>query len=133
MFSFSQRVYFEDTDHGGVVYHANYLKFMERARTEWLRELGFWQSELASAHGITFVVHRMNLQFLRPARFDDLLTIAVLAVEVGGARLTMRQQISREDVLMCVADVTVACLDATTMVPRRLPAHVRTELSKHAD
>lgn len=133
MFNFPQRVYYEHTDHGGVVYHANYLKFMERARTEWLRELGFWQSRLAEQEQLLFAVSNMHLHFLRPARFDDWLDVSVEAVRPGGARLRLRQQISCADVLMCWADVEVACLDADTMKPRRIPGSIRTELSKHAD
>ncbi len=95
MFSIPIRVYYEDTDAGGVVYYANYFKFMERARTEWLRSLGFEQAELARDPGVLFAVRSAKLEFLKPARFDDLLEATVEIRERGRASLTFHQHIRR--------------------------------------
>ena len=94
-FTFSVRVYYEDTDAGGVVYHANYLKFLERCRSEWLRSLGFEQADLLRDLGIAFVVRSVNLDYLKPARLDDLLTISVEAEKIARAQIFFRQRIRR--------------------------------------
>lgn len=129
-FTWAVRVYYEDTDSAGVVYHSNYLKFMERARTEWLRARGNSQNQLQAQEGVIFVVTRMNIQFLRPARIDDLLSVRARITAAAGASLTFDQSIHNEaDELICRADVDVACLDARTFRPRRLPASLRPELN----
>ena len=127
------RVYYEDTDSAGVVYHSNYLKFMERARTEWLRALGNSQNELQAQEGAIFVVTRMNIEFLKAARIDDLLSVRARITGAGGASLTFDQSIHNgaED-LICRAEVDVACLDARTFRPRRLPASLRLEMNDDA-
>ena len=124
------RVYYEDTDFGGVVYYANYLKFIERGRTEALRAQGVDQVALKAA-GLVFVVRRMAADWLRPARFDDLLEVLTDVTEVGGASVEMGQEVRRgggggEEVLFR-ASVQVACMDAAGR-PRRLPAEVRARL-----
>ncbi len=127
------RVYYEDTDSGGVVYYANYLRFMERARTEWLRSLGFEQSELLTRDQVIFAVRRAEVDFLRPARFDDDLRVTAGIAERGRASLTFEQRIFRaeqEEELLCGARVRVACLDATRLKPRPLPEGLRREIER---
>ncbi|MBI2992869.1 MAG: tol-pal system-associated acyl-CoA thioesterase [Gammaproteobacteria bacterium] len=127
-FNWPVRVYYEDTDSGGVVYHSNYLKYMERARTEWLRALGYSQNQLQSKEGVVFAVTRMNIQFFKPARIDDLLEVRTRIIRSGGASLTFDQSIfAATGELICRADVEVACLDARTFRPARLPAALRLE------
>ena len=120
-FSFSVRVYYEDTDAGGVVYYANYLKFMERARTEWLAALGFPLASFERDTGVVFVVHRVEIDFLRPARLNDALAVTVEVLDRGAARLALRQAILRDDELMPDARVTLACVDKEALRPRRIP------------
>lgn len=115
------RVYYEDTDAGGVVYYANYLRFMERARTEWLRALGFEQDELSRDPGVVFAVRSCKLEFRKPARFNDLLEVTVRIAVRGGASLTFAQQIRRDGAVLCEGEVLVACLDAQRFTPRPLP------------
>ena len=120
------RVYYEDTDFAGVVYYANYLKFIERGRTEALRALGVDQAKLKAA-GLVFVVRRVTADWLRPARFDDLLEVRTAVTEVGGASVRMAQQVLREDAALFRATVQIACMDEAGR-PRRLPAEVRASL-----
>ena len=124
-FSWPARVYWEDTDGGGVVYYANYLKFLERARTEWLRSLGFVQTELAkNPPGIMFVVASVNIEYRRPARLDDSLTILCTCEQESAACLRFDQRILRDAELLVTASCRVACLDAATFRPKRLPAAI---------
>ena len=123
-FSWPARVYWEDTDGGGVVYYANYLKFLERARTEWLRSLGFVQTELAKDPGIMFVVASVNIEYRRPARLDDSLTIVCTCEQEGAACLRFDQRIFRGAELLVTASCRVACLDAVKFRPKRLPAAI---------
>ena len=129
-FSWDVRVYYEDTDLGGVVYHANYLRFMERARTEWLRAAGFEQDVLRERHGVQFVVVDAELVFRRPARFNDTLKVSVEVREQGRASLLFHQDVrgAAGDVL-CSGDVRVACIDANNFKPRPLPGELLTELA----
>jgi len=125
------RVYYEDTDAAGVVFYANYLRFMERARTEWLRSLGFEQDRLMRDSGIVFAVRRVDLRFHRPARFNDALLVDVALGRVGGASLEFEQRVVRDDAdqeLFCSARVNVACLDAATFRPRPLPELIAAEI-----
>ncbi|HXC57695.1 MAG TPA: tol-pal system-associated acyl-CoA thioesterase [Steroidobacteraceae bacterium] len=124
------RVYYEDTDAGGVVYHAGYLRFLERARTEWLRALGYSQARLKAEESLVFTVVSMQLEFLKPARLDDLLRVRSSATLAGGASVTFEQEILRGDSeRILAAQVRVACLDATEFRPRRLPAALRASLT----
>jgi acyl-CoA thioester hydrolase len=123
-FSIPIRVYYEDTDSGGVVYHSNYLNFMERARTEWLRALGYEQDELLREHGVIFAVSTINLAFHKPARFNELLAVTVALDRRGAASLTLKQQVRRADVLLASAEVRIACIDAQRFVPVAIPARV---------
>lgn len=118
------RVYYEDTDAGGVVYHSNYLNFMERARTEWLRSFGFEQDELLRAHGVLFAVSAVQVDFLRPARFNELLAVTVEVRRRGAASLTLTQEVLRGSEVLARGDVRVACLDAQRFVPVAIPAAV---------
>lgn len=125
-FTWPVRVYYEDTDAGGVVYYANYLKFLERARTEYLRSLGFEQDQLKLQNGIIFAVHSLSIQYRKPAVFNDALTVSALVIDRGKATLTFRQMVTRErdKALVCSAEVKIACLQADTFSPARIPANI---------
>ncbi len=121
-FEWPIRVYYEDTDSGGVVYHSNYVNFMERARTEWLRDLGFEQDQLANEHQCLFAVHSMQINFRKPARFNDALAVKTILVKVSGASMHFEQKIFRGDELLSEATVKIACLDTTEFRPRSIPS-----------
>jgi acyl-CoA thioester hydrolase len=123
-FRWSVRVYYEDTDAAGVVYYANYLKFMERARTEWLAALGFSLSSLQREHRAVFVVHRVEIDFRQPARLGDALCVTLTVVDRRRARLVAAQDVLRGAELLTSARVTLACVDADTWRPARIPAPV---------
>lgn len=120
------RVYYEDTDAGGVVYYVNYLKFMERARTERLRTLGVAQSQLAE-QGLLFVVHSAEARYLAPARLDDELVVSAEVVELNRASLVFAQQVRRtsDEALLCEGRITVACVRADSFKPRAMPEALR--------
>lgn len=120
-FSFPVRVYYEDTDAGGVVYYANYLKFLERARTEWLRALGLSQDELARDFGVVFAVRSIKVDYLKPARLDDLLAVSVRVSRRGSASFTFHQAVARGGSVLCEGEAKVACLDAEAFTPRGIP------------
>lgn len=122
-FSFSVRVYYEDTDAGGVVYHSNYLRFMERARTEWLRALGCEQDVLMREQGLIFAVKHVSIDYLKPARLNELLDISVTLVELRRASARLQQTVTNQagDVL-CNAGVLVVCVTAATLKPSAIPA-----------
>jgi len=127
VFEWPVRVYWEDTDAGGVVYYANYLKFLERARTEWLRSLGYSQQALASDPGILFMVVNLNLDYFRPARLDDALRVTCAPERDGRVTMRFRQQILRDTPgrePLVDATIRVACLDARSLRPRRIPDFV---------
>jgi acyl-CoA thioester hydrolase len=123
-FSFPIRVYWEDTDGGGVVYHASYLRFLERARTEWLRTLGIGQRELRERDDVVFAIRSVTMEFLAPARLDDEIDATVRLSELGRASLGFAQTLRRcgDGVLLVEAQVRAACLTASTFRPRALPA-----------
>ena len=126
LFSWAARVYWEDTDGGGIVYYANYLRFLERARTEWLRSLGHSQHELARTAGILFAVSGLSVEYRRPARLDDELTITCEPRRERATVLRFAQRIYRgtagpADNLLVEADVRVVCVDCRTLKPKRLP------------
>ncbi len=121
---------YEDTDAGGVVYHANYLKFLERARSEWLRSRGFEQDRLIREERAIFAIRQVLADFLRPARFNDLLQVDVKIKNHGKASLRFEQQIYRESKeILCRAEVWTVCLDPETFRPRPIPKAVLAELS----
>lgn len=125
-FELPVRVYYEDTDAGGVVYHARYLHFMERARTEWLRALGFDQQRLRDEQGVLFAVRRMQIDFVRPARFDDALVVSAEITAHGRASIDFVQQVLRagDDASCCRAEVNIACVDTRRLRPSRIPAEI---------
>jgi acyl-CoA thioester hydrolase len=124
------RVYYEDTDAGGVVYYANYLKYMERARTEWLRAIGFDQTDLLQQHGVVFVVRSAAIDYLQPGRFDDELQVTVELIKVGAGQIELVQRVSRGDALLAQAAVKVACVALATMRPTRIPQPLATRIRK---
>lgn len=123
-FTWSARVYWEDTDGGGVVYYANYLKFLERARTEWLRAGGHSQTALAADPGVLFAVAEVSIRFHRPARLDDLLVITCQPTMDGATTMLFKQQVHRESEhgeLLAAASVRVVCVGSDSFRPRRVP------------
>jgi len=128
-FSWPVRVYYEDTDAGGVVYHTGYLRYMERARTEWLRRLGHSQHDLRAREGLLFAVNRITINYRKPARIDELLEVRSTLISRRAASLAFGQTILNErGEVLCDAEVGVACLNAADMKPRRLPDSIKMEL-----
>jgi len=123
------RVYYEDTDAGGVVFYANYLKYMERARTEWLRAAGWNQAALAEDEQLLFAVRSVSVDYLAPARLDDWLEVEARVGELGRARVDFEQAVRRDGRDLCTARVRVVCIDATTFRPRGLPAELKEVLA----
>ena len=123
-FEMPVRVYVEDTDAGGIVYYVNYLKYMERARTEWFRALGFEKPALFGDN-LMFIVHSLNINYRRPARLDDALTATAALVKPGRSFFIMAQSVLRGDELLCEAEVKVACVTRDTMKPSAIPAQIR--------
>lgn len=122
------RVYYEDTDSGGIVYYANYLKFAERGRTEFLRDLGFGHQELLKGRGIGFAVRRCVVEYRKPAVLDDALTVETRLTDIRGARFEMSQSVLRNATILCDLAVTLACIDGSGR-PVRLPDDLRDALS----
>jgi len=127
-FRLEQRIYWEDTDAGGIVYYANYLKFLERARTEWLRSFGYDQGELARREGVVFVVRSVNIDFLRPARLDDCIVVRIEAAEAGASVVVLRQSIERAGERLVSAVVKLACVKLVALQPARIPKALRAQL-----
>jgi len=128
VYSFPVRVYFENTDAGGVVYHSEYLKFLERARTEWLRHLGFDHQALARDHRVVFVVTSAAIEFARPARLDDTVAVSVRLESLGKVRCVFAQEIRREDDVLVKAKVTVACVTGESFKPLEIPEALRKKM-----
>ncbi len=139
-FSIDLRVYYEDTDFGGVVYYANYLKFMERARTEFLRTLGYNQSQLFEEQRRMFVVRSAQLEYIAPARFDDVLTVSVQVEQLRRASMRFVQRCSRNNPpdggsshgvaeTLVTGDILIACLDADSFKPCAIPGNLKTVLN----
>lgn len=116
------RVYYEDTDAGGVVYYANYLKFMERARSEWLRALGVEQDQLRIETGVLLMVHSLSVQYLRPAKFNQTLSVSVEVIQLGRAKVEFRQRIMCDDRVLCQGEVVIACVSEDNGKPMAFPA-----------
>lgn len=127
---FPVRVYYEDTDLGQVVYYANYLRFIERARSEWLREGGIDQLALMQQDGIAFVARRVNADYLSPARYDDLLDVVSELRGVNGARIALTQRVERAGRTLFAAEVDLVCVAVPSMRPVRVPAAVRAALGQ---
>lgn len=121
-FSHAVRVYWEDTDAGGVVFFANYLKFFERARTEWLRSRGYGQERLRTDTGAMFVVSDTSVRYFSPARLDDELRVTVRIVDAGRASMTIEQHAFRGEELLAQGSIRIGCVDAGTFKPRRIPS-----------
>ena len=144
-FTLRTRVYYEDTDAAGIVYHANYLKFMERARTEWLRQIGYDQRKLATEYQLGFVVRKMDIDFIRPARLDDELDIISTVKRCGKASIVFLQSVNRligngetqqttssqAPYIFCQAEVKVGCIDLATGAPQAMVDNLYREI-KHA-
>jgi acyl-CoA thioester hydrolase len=128
VYSFPVRVYFENTDAGGVVYHSEYLKFLERARTEWLRRLGYEHQALARDHRVLFVVTSMAVEFSRPARLDDSLAVSVRLESLGKVRCVFLQEVRRDDEVLVKAKVTVAAVTGEGMKPVEIPEGLRKKM-----
>ena len=128
------RIYYEDTDSGGVVYHTNYLKYLERTRTELLRSFGFEQDQLKQQDNIIFAVRAINVDYLKPARFNDQLMVGATIGRIGPASIQFSQSITREtdSSLICQAEVKIACLTADSLRPCPIPEKITREIS-HAD
>ncbi len=125
------RVYYEDTDAAGIVYYANHLKYMERARTEWLRSLGFELPELKDTEGVLFTVARLELEYKRPALFNDALAVSVEVTKMARSYFDLIQKVTRgEKELVCRGRVRVACVAADTLKPRGMPKKLITELQR---
>lgn len=123
------RIYYEDTDAAGVVYHSNYLKYMERARTEWLRAIGFSQQELREKSGIIIVITELEMKFMQPALLDDLLEVKSTLIKATGASFVFDQRIEKSPEKICAARVKGVCLNALTFKPQRIPAELKSELA----
>lgn len=130
-FEFALRIYWEDTDAGGIVFYANYLKFFERARTEWLRALGVEQQRLRTEEGAQLVVSETLVRYLHPARLDDMLVITTHAQTIGRASITVHQQAFLNNAageLLCDGQIRIGCVDASTLAPRRFPSTLAQKL-----
>jgi acyl-CoA thioester hydrolase len=118
------RVYYEDTDAGSVVYHANYLNFMERARTEYLRSLGHEQDLLVAEEGVIFAVRSLTIDYIKPARFNQLLQVSAEILKLKKASLEFSQKITHDSQLLATASVRIACVDAVSLKPRAIPEYL---------
>jgi acyl-CoA thioester hydrolase len=129
-FIYPVRVYYEDTDAGGVVYYSNYLNFMERARTEWLRHMGYEQSKLVEQLNVAFVVRRVEVDYLKPAGFDAMLSVHTHIVQLGKVSFTCKQQIKLNDEMICKGIVKVACVDVSAKKTALMPTEIYQSLQK---
>lgn len=127
-FSIPVRVYYEDTDAGGVVYYANYLKFFERCRTEWMRFAGHDQSQLAAEAGIGFVARKASCEYLKPARLDDELMVGLEVEKLTRVRVVFRQHVRRGDQILVTGNVEIACVNMATMTPSAIPEFLHSKL-----
>lgn len=128
-FKWPVRVYYEDTDAGGVVFYANYLKFFERARTEMLRSVGFEQDRLIAKDNVIFVVRSLNIDYLKPARFNEQIFVSAKIIENKKTSLIFEQTITRQDDVLCSGNVRIACLDAQSMRPKPIPVAILEQLT----
>ena len=130
VFSVAMRIYWEDTDAAGIVFYANYLKFFERARTEWLRSLGFGQETLRRDGAIAFVVSETNVRYRRPARLDDVIDVSVAVVHLGQASLEIAQEARRADELLADGTIRIGCVELGTFRPCRIPNDIRLSIHR---
>lgn len=131
-FSLPVRVYYQDTDAGGVVYHSTYLNFMERARYEWLRELGFNANTLVATSNVLFMIRSIEIEYFKPATLDDLLNITVTVQDAGRSRITLFQEVLCSHIKLVNATVHVVCVDAEKLRPVSIPASLREKIGKSA-
>ena len=124
-FSANYRIYYEDTDSGGVVYYANYLKFFERARTDFLRALNISQSELAATENLVFVVRKCQIEYISPAKLDDLVEVTVTVKEIHAASIVMEQEIKRSDKILSRLNVEIVCVAADNFRPKKIPTNIK--------
>ena len=129
-FSIPVRVYYEDTDAGGVVYYANYLRFFERCRTEWMRSAGYGQAQLAAEAGIGFVARKASCEYLKPARLDDLIEVGLSVEKLTRVRVVFRQSVRRGDEELVTGEVEIACVNMATMTPAPIPDFLHTRLEQ---
>ncbi|GDX59585.1 MAG: Acyl-CoA thioesterase YbgC [Nitrosomonadaceae bacterium] len=129
-FSLPVRVYYQDTDAGGVVYHSNYLNFMERARYEWLREMGFDIHSLVQVNKVIFMIRSLSIEYFKPALLDDSLQVSVKVKELGRSRLTLCQEVLRGQTLLAGAVVNAVCVGVDTLKPVSVPVPLRHKLGK---
>jgi len=127
-FSAKYRIYYEDTDAGGVVYYANYLKFFERARTDFLRDLKISQQELIDKENIAFVVRRCEVDYVRPAKLDDLVDVSVVVEKIGAVSIVMRQEMQRQGEVLANLVVKIATVDTGMFKPKKIPQYIRESL-----
>ncbi|SFK17384.1 acyl-CoA thioester hydrolase [Nitrosomonas aestuarii] len=127
-FSFPVRVYYQDTDAGGVVYHATHLNFLERARYEWLRKLGYGVHELLNTYKFQFMVRSLEIEYFKPAILDDLLDVTVNVVDMGRSRITLAQEISCNQTPLVKATIHVVCVCTDTFKPIRIPTNLREKI-----
>jgi len=132
VFVYPVRIYYQDTDAGGVVYHASYLNFLERARYEWLRGLGFTVDTMIRSHKMIFLIRSLGIEYFKPALLDDLLDITVQVVDIGRSRITLQQQILREQGTLASATVHAVCVGAETLKPVSIPASLRQKIEKQS-
>lgn len=128
VFNWPIRVYYEDTDGGGVVYHSNYLNFMERARTEWLRDIGFGQNQLRDELGMIIVVHALSIDYHYPARFDDALVVTSQLIKIGGSSFMFEQIIKRDELVLTCAKVRLVCVDINKFKPVAIPQKIKEKM-----
>ena len=129
-FRWPVRVYWEDTDAGGIVFYVNYLKYFERARTEWLRSLGHAQESMRAETGAMFIVTNTTVRYVRPSRLDDLLDVTVQVHHAGRAQMTIRQQAWRGDELIAEGTIRIGCVDAGTYRPQRIPTSITASIAQ---
>ncbi|MBP6368094.1 MAG: tol-pal system-associated acyl-CoA thioesterase [Nitrosomonas sp.] len=131
-YSLPLRVYYQDTDAGGVVYHSTYLNFMERARYEWLRELGFNANALIEIHQVLFMVRSLEIEYFKPAVLDDLLQVTVAVTDMGRSRITLSQEILRNQIKLVNATIHVVCVGTERLKPVSIPVPLREKIGKPA-
>ena len=124
-FSVKYRVYYEDTDAGGIVYHANYLRFCERSRTEYLRDLKVSQSDLVRDEKLIFVVRRCEIDYLFPAKLDDLIEVTSEVTKTSATSLIMHQEVKKDDKVLAAMDVVIVCIDSETYRPKKIPENLK--------
>lgn len=127
------RVYFEDTDAGGVMYHGNYINFCERGRTEFLRDCGYTNTQIVDDHNVLFLVRHMDINYLKPAFLEDDLTVKTQIGSIKNSSLVMKQSIHKGDTTIFTADVTLVCVDKNTIKPTRVPADIKEAFTNHGN